>query len=180
MTAIDEFEFWFGEYFDNPGSLESETWRLFANMCARGNPFALDHYHQMQRELRRSAIESGELLDPDLPVNTVGCFDAKEVDLSIVAPNLQAGYPENWAEIARARKAYRNWQCELCSFQLIGSSLIQVHHIDRDKSNNGKLNLQVLCAVCHGKQHNNPPVWPIGALEGDMAKIIAHHRPQKV
>lgn len=179
MNAIEEFEFWLGDCLENPQSLESDTWRLFANMRARGNPYAIAHYEQMQREWRRSAIASGEIIDPDSPVNTIGNIDAEEDDLSIVAPNLEANYPKNWSQIAQARKEYRKWQCELCSFRLVDSGLIQVHHIDRDKSNNEKLNLQVLCAVCHGEQHRNPPVWPLGALESDMSKLIAHHRSRQ-
>ena len=175
MNNIEEFEFWLGDCLDNPQSLESETWRIFADMYARGNPHAIAHYEQTQRESRRTAIERGEVVDPDLPLNSVGNLDAKEVDLSVVPPNLEAKYPANWLELSAARKAYRNWQCELCFFQLHGSSLIQVHHVDHDKSNNEKLNLQVLCAVCHGQRHWSSPVWPTGALVSEKSKLIAHH-----
>ena len=175
MNSIEEFEFWLGDCLENPKSLDSETWRTFADMCARGNSHAIAHYEQSQREFRRTAIERGEIIDPDSPLNTVGNLDTEEVDLSIVPSNLEAAYPKNWPELSAARKAYRNWQCELCSFQLHGSSLIQVHHIDRDKSNNEKLNLQVLCAVCHGQVHWSPPVWPRGALVSEKSKLIAHH-----
>lgn len=179
MNAIEEFEFWLGDCLDNPQSLENETWRIFTCLCARGNPHALAYYGQMQEEWRRSAIERGEITDTDSPINTVGSFDLEEVDLSVVPPDLEADYPQNWATIAGERKAFRKWQCETCSFRLEGSGLIQVHHIDRDKSNNEKINLQVLCAVCHGEKHRGPPTWPVGVRESDMLKIIAYHRSRQ-
>ena len=175
MTDIEEYGFWVGDCLENPQSPESTTWRLFADMCVSGNLHARAHYERMQRDWRRSAIERGEVIDADSPINTIGNFEAEDIDLSVVAPNLEANYPGNWREIARARKAYRNWQCEQCSFRMVDSGLLQVHHIDRDKSNNEKLNLQVLCAVCHGEQHLSPPVWPPGARANEMAELLAHH-----
>jgi hypothetical protein len=179
MNAIDEYEFWLGEFWENPQSPEDDKWRLLAQMCKRGNPHAIDHYERVQRAEKLAAIERGEMRDPDAPLNTIGDFDADEDDLSVVKPNLEADYPNNWPEISRAQKSYRNWQCEICSFRLVGSGLIQVHHIDRDKSNNDKFNLRVLCAVCHGDQHRSPPVWPPGALEADISKLISHHKSRR-
>lgn len=176
MNAVDEYEFWLGEFWENPQSLESDKWRLLFDMCERGNPHAINHYAKVQRAEKLAAIERGERIDPDAPLNTIGDFDADEEDLSIAKPNLDADYSDNWSEISRAQKKYRNWQCEICSFRLVDSGLIQVHHIDRDKSNNDRFNLQVLCAVCHGDQHRSPPTWPLGALEADISKLISHHK----
>lgn len=147
---------------------------MLAGMCLRGNQHAVTHYEQMQTEWRRAAIESGEIVEPESPLNTIGNTDAREADLPSEYAGRETEYPANWSEIATTLKNHRKWRCELCLFQLAGSSLIQVHHVDQDKSNNERSNLQVLCAICHGEKHRNSPVWPTGALESDMSKLIAY------
>ena len=175
MSSLKEFEYWIGDYDENPISSEDEKWRLFAEMLTSGNLHAIEHLKKLKHEWRLETIKSGEVREDDQPVNTIGDSDVKEVDLSVVHPDTEAPYPKNWDEIATARKDSRQWRCELCAFQLVGSSLIQVHHIDRDKSNNTKLNLQVLCAVCHGQQHWTSPVWPTGVNANDMTTLLRHH-----
>ena len=48
----------------------------------------------------------------------------------------------------RARRL-RKPQCEQCG----SGSKLQVHHIDKDVSNNTPMNLQTLCASCHNTLH---------------------------
>ena len=48
----------------------------------------------------------------------------------------------------RARRM-RKPQCEQCG----SGSKLQVHHIDKDVSNNTPMNLQTLCASCHNTLH---------------------------
>ena len=48
----------------------------------------------------------------------------------------------------RARRM-RKPQCEQCG----SVSKLQVHHIDKDVSNNTPMNLQTLCASCHNTLH---------------------------
>ena len=175
MNSIEEFEFWVGECLESPQTLEAETWRIFADLYASGNVHAVAYYEKMQRDARREAIERGEITDPDAPLNSIGNLDTKEVDLSVVPRNIEADYPKNWLEISTARKKSRSWRCEECLFQKADSGLIQVHHMDQDKSNNEKLNLQVLCAVCHGEKHWSPPLWPVGVLDRDKAELMTHH-----
>ena len=175
MNSVEEFEFWVGEFLEKPQSLEHETWRIFSDLHAKGNVHAVVYYEKMQRDARRKAIERGEVVEPDAPLNSFGNIDEKEVDLSIVPRNPDADYPNDWYEIARARKKSRDWKCEVCLFQKIESGLIQVHHIDQDKSNNEKLNLQVLCAVCHGKKHWSPPLYPPGVPDRDISELRAYH-----
>lgn len=62
-------------------------------------------------------------------------------------------YNEDWDCISRDLKNLRGWRCEVCGFSSHGSSAIQTHHINHDKSDNGIANLQVLCATCHGNKH---------------------------
>ena len=46
-----------------------------------------------------------------------------------------------------------NYKCELCGFEgynpITGNSILQIHHLDGDASNNSESNLQVLCPNCH-------------------------------
>jgi 5-methylcytosine-specific restriction endonuclease McrA len=60
-------------------------------------------------------------------------------------------YPDNWREIATARKRAFNYRCERCNepHNAAGGYCLTVHHLDGDKSNNEHWNLAVLCQKCH-------------------------------
>ena len=51
-----------------------------------------------------------------------------------------------------------NYKCEICNFEgynsKTGNTILQIHHIDGDCTNNNKNNLQVLCPNCHTMTDN--------------------------
>lgn len=49
-----------------------------------------------------------------------------------------------------------NYTCQLCKIE---TEILDVHHIDYDKTNNTKNNLIPLCKVCHGKTNYNREKW---------------------
>ncbi|MCY6482997.1 HNH endonuclease signature motif containing protein [Clostridium aestuarii] len=62
-------------------------------------------------------------------------------------------YADNWSEIARDYKRYKNWTCEECGEVFFNNpQMLDVHHIDGSKYNNSYSNLRVLCKKCHAKQ----------------------------
>ena len=85
-------------------------------------------------------------------------------------------YPEDWAEISARRKAEYGWRCEECGFELTGSPAIQVHHVNRDKSDNSKGNLQVLCVKCHGEKHGGGSGMGGQVPPEDRSKLDAWHK----
>ncbi len=215
MTNAEEFEYWVEEYRENPAALESETeteiLRMLDNMCARGNPNALEYAEQERR-----ALQWKEAKNLERPLNTVGDNDAKEtrtpgfptqsasesdyqpdwvsesdcprdwvsesdcprdwVSESDYTRDLvsESDYTPDWDLIAQRKKDNQKWCCEVCGFRRAGSSLIQVHHIDHDKGNNDTLNLKVLCAICHGKQHGGFTPWPNGTTTEDKHELKRH------
>ncbi|WP_216319732.1 HNH endonuclease signature motif containing protein [Deinococcus aestuarii] len=46
----------------------------------------------------------------------------------------------------------REAKCELCGYDAV-PEVLEVHHVDRDRSNNHPSNLQLLCPTCHTVQH---------------------------
>jgi len=59
-----------------------------------------------------------------------------------------------------------DWMCNNCRIikkELIGlkfpHNTIQIHHIDKDRTNNVESNLKLLCYNCHKKEHNCKVVW---------------------
>jgi len=42
-------------------------------------------------------------------------------------------------------------RCVACGYDFM--PILEVHHIDRDKTNNNPANLEVLCPNCHRKKH---------------------------
>lgn len=48
-----------------------------------------------------------------------------------------------------------NSQCMLCH----KSKVLNVHHIDYDRSNDGRSNLVTLCTICHGRTNFNRKYW---------------------
>ena len=51
-----------------------------------------------------------------------------------------------------------NYACEICGFSEVnpftGNSILQIHHIDGNSSNNKRDNLQLLCPNCHAMTEN--------------------------
>lgn len=46
----------------------------------------------------------------------------------------------------------REAKCELCGYNAV-PEVLEVHHIDRNRSNNQPGNLQILCPTCHAAEH---------------------------
>ena len=205
MNEIEEFEFWCAEYRDNPDIAASETLRLLIDMCKSGNFYALSYSREIveeKRSLRDEVPDVVDLLEDNygrriLPVAInfddmdgeqwgilIGAVEPRTTssdgDLNI-PPYAESSYPANWSDISNKLKNRRAWRCEECKFQRPGSALIQVHHIDRDKSNNEASNLQVLCAACHGNKHGGDILWPTGATAEERAELVNYksHRPTK-
>jgi hypothetical protein len=64
-------------------------------------------------------------------------------------------YPSNWHSISLKLRREVNFTCQnpRCSASLPSHPwLIDVHHIDGNRSNNDRPNLHVLCVKCHSEQ----------------------------
>ena len=48
---------------------------------------------------------------------------------------------------------YKEKKCEECGYD--NEYALEIHHIDKDRTNNSKENLHVLCANCHTLVHKN-------------------------
>src|SRR5579883_873739 len=71
----------------------------------------------------------------------------------------------DWPVLARCLKAWGDWRCWRCRLQGLrpGERVperaervrrsLQVHHRDRDRTNNALYNLEVVCARCHLNTH---------------------------
>jgi len=68
--------------------------------------------------------------------------------------NLPWGYEFN-KNLKQKIKERHNYQCFLCENQ----KLLQVHHINYDKSDNCESNLVPLCCSCHCKTNYNRKIW---------------------
>jgi hypothetical protein len=60
-------------------------------------------------------------------------------------------YARDWKRIATATKEAAGWQCIRCgaAHQSGRGTILTVHHLDGDKSNNAWWNLLALCQRCH-------------------------------
>jgi hypothetical protein len=195
MDDQDDFEFWCAEYRDNPDMSEPESIRILKSMCSEGNSVAIAYWERAQRREitllneyvdafdALSIAPSSALLEPDLSPDDLdghehgvrsGFIEPTENNTASPDSPPAADYPDNWTEISDQMKSTREWRCEICRFHSY-SGLIQTHHINRDKADNQRSNLQVLCAVCHGKEHNSGPLWPIGTPDEAKNELRKHH-----
>lgn len=199
MNSLEEFEFWCGEYRDNPDIAPSETQRLLKKMCEDNNPYALKHFQEMQGTQSGRAwheTELVEMLSRDLAVDDQSCsVNVDDLDgndwgarigainpelvsaglLSPVPDPSKADYPLDWAEVSTAMKNLRGWRCGHCGYQKLYSGLIQVHHVDGDKLDSHPANLEVLCAKCHADKHRTSVLWPYGVTEDEKEELNRHH-----
>ncbi len=62
-------------------------------------------------------------------------------------------YSPNQGDISREYRKAANYRCQSCNVQCFSDpSLLQLHHVDGDPSNNSHNNLRILCIDCHSKQ----------------------------
>lgn len=61
-------------------------------------------------------------------------------------------YPDNWDVIREKALNYYGRECDVCG-ESRDYIAYDVHHRNRDKSDNRMSNLQVLCSSCHQKEH---------------------------
>ncbi len=68
-------------------------------------------------------------------------------------PDSPSGYPKDWGKISAKFRELHNYTCKECGVDCSEHHfLIDVHHIDSDKSNCDYSNLQCLCKYHHSKQ----------------------------
>ncbi|WP_158996597.1 HNH endonuclease [Pigmentibacter ruber] len=64
-------------------------------------------------------------------------------------------YTSNWSEISFKTKKSKNFKCEECNIYLGEKehlSFLHVHHINGERNDNSKSNLQTLCYECHSNK----------------------------
>jgi hypothetical protein len=71
------------------------------------------------------------------------------------------GYPKNWNDISWRLRKEHPW-CSRCNFGKERGNPLQVHHIKGKPADCRAGNLQVLCEICHKREHNLSPfgTWP--------------------
>lgn len=181
MDAFDDFQFWCAEYRDNPRISDAETERLLLGMCREGNPYALEEADLPPRDAVRDDLVTELERGPQLCTpgdELTRDDDSDERDKSFAGqstPTQSTEYSDDWPEVAHRTKNQRFWRCECCGFQRYSSGLVHVHHIDGKKDDNTSANLQVLCAVCHGRKHSTTPLWPLGTNADEKSELLAHH-----
>jgi hypothetical protein len=88
-------------------------------------------------------------------------------------------YTQDWDIVSNSLREEMDWCCESCGIQLkFHHHLLQVHHINRDKTNNARSNLKVLCALCHSKYTDHGHIFDeLG--QPDREFLVAHSRRTK-
>jgi 5-methylcytosine-specific restriction endonuclease McrA len=69
-------------------------------------------------------------------------------------------YAQDWEAISNSLRAEMDWCCERCGINLGNRhDLLHVHHRDRNKLNNERWNLLVVCARCHSGFPSHGHIW---------------------
>ena len=88
--------------------------------------------------------------EPDDDLSYEGSFDPNTATNHVEKCVDEKGYVPGWSWIASGMRSDADHCCEVCRIRLKEKPhLLHVHHLDRDKLNNDKKNLQVRCAICH-------------------------------
>lgn len=75
------------------------------------------------------------------------CGNVKEIQG--IRKNGSTMYRSSCSSCRRIGRKTKGSSCELCGFIPVDLVQLDVDHIDGDRSNNDKSNLQTLCANCH-------------------------------
>ncbi len=103
-------------------------------------------------------------------------------------PTERMGYTADWQKVSSRRREAAKWTCCDCGVRCESGqlrSLLDVHHVNRNKQDNTDINLLVLCRLCHREQgfkspHDdhellvvgNPGQWKAACREIQMARLL--------
>jgi hypothetical protein len=113
-----------------------------SKMQAYIKPAPESHCRQCGRKMERQRFSSGRLEDLGRFMKRKSC-SKKCQDESLIKTTVTVGQYRFRARMLRADC------CDLCG----SAKNLQVHHKDKDLSNNTLENLQTLCASCHNTLH---------------------------
>jgi len=109
--------------------------------------------------------------------DTANLREAGTVDVSSYS------YTDDWRQISKEMREAAGWCCSDCGVVLQGryKYYLDCHHINRNKRDNDKANLKVLCRLCHREQGFT---WPEGDDHsrltnedwGDANRVILERR----
>lgn len=100
-----------------------------------------------------NCIICNKLFHPGKNPNRKTCSDAcfiirmRQIQEGSQNSNWNGGFSQKHYQ--RIAKANKEWKCRICKTE----ENLQVHHIDKDQSNNNISNLEILCVSCHAKVH---------------------------
>lgn len=100
-----------------------------------------------------NCIVCDTLFHPDKNPNRKTCSDAcfsirmRQVQEEDQNSNWKGGFSQKHYQ--RIAKSNKKWECRICKTK----DKLEVHHIDKDRSNNTVANLEILCGSCHAKIH---------------------------
>jgi hypothetical protein len=83
-----------------------------------------------------------------------------------------ARYAAEWPQISEEVRARAGWRCLECKVDVASDRrLLHVHHVDRDKTNNWRHNLQPLCLLCHREQPGHKTMYVSFAAEQRIVEL---------
>lgn len=91
---------------------------------------------------------AGQEIAPIRHKDTARLHEAGKVDVS------SYGYTDDWPQISQEMRKAAGWRCSDCGVVLAGRDkrYLDCHHMNRNKRDNDKSNLRVLCRLCHREQ----------------------------
>ena len=91
---------------------------------------------------------------PELKKRLSAYREFREKASTLRSDSQETGYSYKWASISKEHKKDKGYNCEECGVNLSRyRNLLEIHHIDGDKSNNTRSNHRCLCKLCHANEH---------------------------
>lgn len=117
-----------------------------------------------------NCIVCDKLFHPNKNPNRKTCSDAcfsirmRQVQEEDQNSNWKGGFSQKHYQ--RIAKSNKKWECRVCK----SKEKLEVHHIDKDRSNNSVINLEILCGSCHAKIHYEKGDANIKGSPGERAQ----------
>jgi hypothetical protein len=140
-----------------------------------------DEFYQVTLELCARCRKQSSIIDYSNTIQFHSLLDQQEMgDINQDIEVDIFGYTLDWQKLSREFKKEKEYTCENCGIKIDIASdrrFIHAHHINGNKLNNNRSNLECLCVLCHAnKDQNHQHNFERRRMQSEIIKFLEKYR----